>query len=128
MITSSATNDSLISNMSLIDENACTRCKEERHGIGGGSDNSIDMYKCQVGCQAMVLCEVIHSDRKEQLHRHVQVSRVYYPNIITIFSYILGIQSTRFQNLPNMSTQGGKVMLKSKSGRWIEKSCLFVRK
>jgi len=22
-------------------------CKEERHGIGGGSDNSIDMYKCQ---------------------------------------------------------------------------------
>ena len=107
--------------MSLIDENACTRCKEERHGIGGGSDNSIDMYKCQVGCQAMV----IHSDSKEQFYK---VSRVYHPNIITIFLDLLGIQSTRFQNLPNMSTQGGKVMLKSKSGRWIEKSCLFVRK
>ena len=24
------------------------RCKEDRHGIGGGSDNSIDMFKCQV--------------------------------------------------------------------------------
>ena len=41
---------------------------------------------------------------------------------------ILGIQSTRFRSLPNMSSQGKKVMLKTKSGRWIEKSCLFVRK
>ena len=65
MITSSATNDS---NMSLIDENVCIRCKEERHGIGGGSDNSIDMYKCQVGCDGMVICKVIHSDTKEQFY------------------------------------------------------------
>ena len=39
-----------MSDSNMIDENACIRCKEERHGIGGGSDNSIDMYKCQVGC------------------------------------------------------------------------------
>ena len=57
-----------MSDSNMIDENTCIRCKEERHGIGGGSDNSIDMYKCQVGCQAMVLCEVIHSDRKEQFY------------------------------------------------------------